>query len=79
MPEWNMTPAPKHARQSRSHHKNQLPAYCHCAVCKGEKQQNPRTIEDHKTRYPRQMPTPEHVVSHKVLDQDERGNAVDHG
>ncbi|EUC54762.1 hypothetical protein RSOL_072120, partial [Rhizoctonia solani AG-3 Rhs1AP] len=71
-------PAPKRARRSRSHHKNQLPAYCHCALCKGEYLQNSRTLEDHKVRYPRQTPSPERVGPHEVLDQDERDDDMDY-
>ncbi|CCO36145.1 hypothetical protein BN14_10270 [Rhizoctonia solani AG-1 IB] len=31
-----------------------MPTYCYCARCKGEVKQKPRTIDDHKTRYPRE-------------------------
>ncbi|KAG8755967.1 hypothetical protein FRC11_005623 [Ceratobasidium sp. 423] len=68
-------PAPKRVR--RSHHKDQLPAFCHCAKCKGIVKQTPRTIDNHQTRYPRRTPTPERIGSPAVLDQFEGDNAVD--
>jgi hypothetical protein len=45
------------------HHKNQLPAFCYCAQCRGVRQQKSRTIDDHRTRYPRQTPSPERYIS----------------
>lgn len=42
----------------KSHHKNQLPTFCHCARCRGLVKQKPRTIDDHRTRYPRSSNTP---------------------
>ncbi|QRV85925.1 Transposase family tnp2 [Ceratobasidium sp. AG-Ba] len=38
--------------RQRSHHKNQLPAYCYCARCRGLVKQKPSTISDHRLRYP---------------------------
>ncbi|KAG8705692.1 hypothetical protein FRC08_001513 [Ceratobasidium sp. 394] len=43
---------------AKSHHRNQLPTYCHCEKCKGKIKQKPRTIDDHRTRYPRQPASP---------------------
>ncbi|QRW07944.1 Transposase family tnp2 [Ceratobasidium sp. AG-Ba] len=43
------------ARRNKSHHKNQPTAFCHCGRCLGSVKQKPRTIEDHRTRYPREQ------------------------
>ncbi|QRV95522.1 Transposase family tnp2 [Ceratobasidium sp. AG-Ba] len=42
---------------NKSHHKNQPPAFCHCGRCLGVVKQKPRTIEDHRSRYPRELAT----------------------
>ncbi|QRV88195.1 UvrD/REP helicase [Ceratobasidium sp. AG-Ba] len=42
------------ARRNKSHHKNQPPAFCDCGRCLGLVKQKARTIEDHRTRYPRE-------------------------
>ncbi|QRV94930.1 Transposase family Tnp2 protein [Ceratobasidium sp. AG-Ba] len=41
-------------KRKASHHKNQISTYCYCAKCKGKVLQKPRTIDDHRTRYPNQ-------------------------
>jgi Zn-finger nucleic acid-binding protein len=66
----------------QSHHKNQLLAFCYCAQCRGVKQQKPRTIDDHRTRYPRQTPSPEpRYVSDVLAEHKEatpnRPNPID--
>lgn len=44
--------------REKSHHKNQLPAYCYCAKCGGKVKQNPRTIDIHRARYPLRSVSP---------------------
>ncbi|KAG8723734.1 hypothetical protein FRC09_002003 [Ceratobasidium sp. 395] len=44
---------PSAKQQRRSHHKNLPDALCDCARCDGKIMQKNRTIEDHRTRYPR--------------------------
>lgn len=67
----------------KSHHRNQLPAYCHCGRCRGTVKQKPRTIDDHRTRYPRDLslglePDAQREDSPERAGHPSLNNEVDH-
>ncbi|KAG8730113.1 hypothetical protein FRC10_003065, partial [Ceratobasidium sp. 414] len=39
-----------------------MPTFCYCGKCQGRVKQKPRTIDDHRTRYPWQPSSPEHHI-----------------